>query len=197
MRIVVPNPKVDTFLNACGKWRPEFEHLRAIISQFELEEDIKWGWPCYARQGHKVCLIHGFKDYCAILFMKGALLHDHAGVLIQQTKNVQSARQIRFTTVTQIVDMQKLLSDYVRQAIEVERLGLKVEMKKTEAFDMPQELVARLRLDPALERAFGALTPGRQRGYLLYFAAAKQSETRQARIEKSIPSILAGKGLRD
>ncbi len=194
---MTPSPKVDAFLDAPGKWRPEFRRLRAITFGFELDEDLKWGWPCYALQGHKVCLIHGFKDYCAILFVKGALLNDHANVLIQQTKNVQSARQIRFTDVVQIANMENILVDYVGQAIEVDRLGLKVEMKKTEAFHMPQELATRLGSDPALKRAFAALTPGRQRGYLLHFASAKQSKTRQARIEKSASSILAGKGLRD
>jgi uncharacterized protein YdeI (YjbR/CyaY-like superfamily) len=194
---VQPSAKVDAFLARTEKWRAEFERLRAIILGCELQEDLKWGQPCYALQGRNVCLIHGFKDYCAILFMKGALLDDPAGVLIQQTENVQSARQIRFTNAAQIASMQNILKDYVQRAIEAERSGRKVLMKKTEAFDVPQEFKARLGSDPALKAAFEALTPGRQRGYLLYFASAKQPKTRAARIEASLPAIFAGKGRED
>jgi uncharacterized protein YdeI (YjbR/CyaY-like superfamily) len=195
---VQPSPKVDAFLDRAETWRPEFERLRAIILSCDLEEGLKWGQPCYTLPGgHNVCLIHGFKDYCAILFMKGALLNDPAGVLIQQTENVQSARQIRFTSAAQIAGMENVLKDYIQQAIEVERAGLKVVKKQTGAFPVPEEFAARLASDPALKTAFEALTPGRQRGYLLYFASAKQSKTRQTRVEASIPAILAGKGRDD
>lgn len=191
------SPKVDAFLARSQKWRAEFEGLRAIIVGCELEEYLKWGQPCYALEGRNVCLIHGFKDYCAILFMKGALLNDPAGVLVQQTENVQGARQIRFTSAAQIANMENILKDYIHQAIETERSGRKVQMKKIEAFDVPPEFKAKLEADPVLKAAFEALTPGRQRGYLLHFAAAKQAKTRQARVENNVPKILAGKGLDD
>lgn len=192
-----PSSKVDAFLARAERWRAEFERLRAIVLECGLEEALKWGHPCYALDGRNVCLIHGFKDYCAVLFMKGALLDDQAGVLVQQTANVQGARQIRFSSVDQIAGMENILKDYVQQAIEAERSGLKVPMKATDAFDVPEEFKAKLGSDPALKAAFEALTPGRQRGYLLYFASAKQSKTRQARVENSIPAILAGKGRDD
>jgi uncharacterized protein YdeI (YjbR/CyaY-like superfamily) len=191
------NPKVDAFLARAEKWRLEFERLRAIILGCDLDEDLKWGQPCYSLQGRNVCLIHGFKDYCAVLLMKGALLDDPAGVLVQQTPNVQSARQIRFTSEAQIAGMENILKDCIEQAIEVERAGLRVQKKQTAAFDVPAEFEARLGSDPAVKAAFEALTPGRQRGYLLYFASAKQAKTRQARVENSIPAILAGRGRDD
>ena len=191
------SPKVDAFLARTETWRAEFERLRNIILGCDLEEDLKWGQPCYSLEGRNVCLIHGFKDYCAVLFMKGALLNDEAGVLVQQTKNVQGARQIRFTSAAQIANMENILKDYVQQAIEAERAGRKVQMKQTEAFEVAPEFKASLASDSVLKAAFEALTPGRQRGYLLYFAAAKQAKTRQARVENCVPKILAGKGLDD
>jgi uncharacterized protein YdeI (YjbR/CyaY-like superfamily) len=191
------SPKVDAFLAREDKWRPEFERLRAIILACDLDEDLKWGQPCYSLGGHNVCLMHGFKDYCAVLFMKGAVLDDPAHILIQQTANVQSARQIRFTSAAEIAGMANVLSDYVQRAIEAEKAGLKAPMKATRDFAMPEEFRARLETDATLKAAFEALTPGRQRGYLLFFGAAKQAKTREARIDTNAPRILEGKGLDD
>ena len=162
-----------------------------------LTEELKWGHPCYTLKGKNVFLIHGFKDYCALLFMKGALLKDDQGILVQQTKNVQAARQIRFTSVKEIGKLERVVKNYIDEAIEVEKAGLKVEMKKTPAFDMPEEFKDKLQAMPLLKKAFAALTPGRQRGYLLHFASAKQAKTRQARIDKNIHRILEGMGIDD
>jgi uncharacterized protein YdeI (YjbR/CyaY-like superfamily) len=178
-------------------WREAFEALRPILLACDLEEQMKWGWPCYSLGGHNVCLIHGFKDYCAILIMKGALLDDPADILIQQTENVQSARQIRFTSAGQIAGMANVIADYVQRAIAVEKSGASVEKKTTREFEMAEEFRARLDTDAALKAAFEALTPGRQRGWLLHFSSAKQAKTRAARVEASVPLILAGKGRED
>jgi len=191
------NPRVDTFLSEATQWREEFTELRRIILDCGLTEELKWGHPCYTFQGSNIVLIHGFKEYCAILFCKGALLKDAKGILIQQTENVQAARQVRFTKVGEIVKLGPTLKAYIREAIEAEKAGLKVEYKKTSEFKMPEEFKNKLEENPALKTAFKALTPGRQRAYLLYFAAAKQSKTREARIEKCQAQILKGKGLTD
>jgi uncharacterized protein YdeI (YjbR/CyaY-like superfamily) len=191
------NPKVDGFLTEAEQWREEFEKLRKIILDCGLTEELKWGKPCYRLQESNVVLIHGFKDYCALLFMKGALLKDDRGILVQQTENVQAARQIRFTNVQEIVNLEPVLKGFVQQAIEVEKAGLQVDYKRTAEFKLPEELRNKLKKNPALKKAFAALTPGRQRGYLLYFSAAKQSQTRESRIEKCMPQILDGKGLND
>ncbi|WP_298733390.1 YdeI family protein [uncultured Chitinophaga sp.] len=191
------HPKVDSIIDKEQKWQKEFEKLREIILDCPLEEDLKWGCPCYSYQGGNVVLIHGFKDYCALLLFKGALLGDPEGILIQQTENVQSARQIRFTSLQQITSMARVLKSYIYEAIEVEKAGLKVEMKKTSDYPVPEEFQEKLDKMPALKKAFEALTPGRQRGYLFYFSSAKQSKTRASRVEKYIPQILEGKGLDD
>jgi uncharacterized protein YdeI (YjbR/CyaY-like superfamily) len=191
------NPKVDFFFNKASKWQAAYEKLRTIVLSCGLTEELKWGCPCYAYNNTNVVLIHGFKDYCALLFMKGALLNDTHNILIQQTENVQSARQIRFTGILDIVEQEATLKAYIHEAIEVEKAGLKVEMKKTTEFNMPEEFQHKLDAIPALKTAFEALTPGRQRGYLLYFSSAKQTKTREARIEKHMPAILAGKGFDD
>ncbi|HQU60453.1 MAG: YdeI family protein [Saprospiraceae bacterium] len=189
--------KVDAFLIKAKKWREEFEALRAIVLDCDLTEDFKWMHPCYTYQGANIVVIHGFKEYCALLFFKGALLEDTHNLLIQQTENVQSARQIRFTGLEQIKQLAPTLQMYIYQAIEVEKAGLKVAFKKTTEYQMPEEFQQKLEAMPALKDAFDALTPGRQRGYLYYFSQAKQSKTRAARVEKWIPQILAGKGLED
>jgi uncharacterized protein YdeI (YjbR/CyaY-like superfamily) len=191
------NPKVDAFLRRQDKWRPEFKKLRALLLDSGLTEDLKWGQPCYALDGKNVALIHGFKEYCAILFHKGALLKDPKGILIQQTKNVQSARQIRFTSVQEVTKLEKTLKAYLREAIEIERAGLKVQFKKTEDIEVPEELESRLAANAKLKAAFAALTPGRQRGYIFHFAQPKLSKTRAARVEKNVPRILEGLGLDD
>ncbi|HEY5410013.1 MAG TPA: DUF1801 domain-containing protein [Caulobacteraceae bacterium] len=189
------NPKVDAvILGRAGKWRREFEALREIILDCPLTEEVKWGWPCYSYEGTNVVLIHGFKDYCALLFMKGALMKDPEGVLIQQTQNVQSARQIRFTSLDEVAGLGAALKAYVQDAIELTKAGAKVSRKATSDFAVPDELRDRMDGDPDLRAAFEALTPGRQRGYLFHFSQAKQSKTRDARIEKCLPRILAGKG---
>ena len=190
-------PKTDPILARAGKWREEFEKLRAIILDFPLVEEVKWGWPSYSFQGGNIVLIHGFKEYCALLFFKGALLKDPKGILIQQTENVQSARQIRFANARQVAEMKTVLKAYIQEAIDVEKAGLKVSLKKATEFKIPEELQTKLDKNPALKTAFSALTPGRQRGYVLYFSAAKQSKTREARIEKCAPLILEGRGLND
>ena len=191
------NPKVDKFISEAEKWQEEFEKLRMIILDCQLNEELKWGNPCYTFQNSNIVLIHGFKEYCAILFMKGALLNDAHGLLIQQTENVQSGRQIRFTNVREIVNLEPILKTYVYEAIEVEKAGLKVPLKKTTVLIFPQEFQNKLDENPALKKAFEALTPGRQRAYNLFFSAPKQSQTRASRVEKSIPKILEGKGLDD
>jgi uncharacterized protein YdeI (YjbR/CyaY-like superfamily) len=191
------NPKVDGLLKKSMKWQEEFETLREIVLDSPLTEEVKWGQACYAFDGRNVVLIHGFKEYCALLFFKGALLKDPKGILIQQTENVQAGRQIRFTNVREIVAMRPTLKAYIHEAIEVDKAGLKVKLKKTSDFKVPEELQKQFDENPALKKAFAALTPGRQRGYLFYFAAAKQSKTREARVEKCMPQILKGKGLDD
>jgi len=190
------NPKVDWFFKK-GQWQEEFEKLRTIVLDCGLTEELKWGCPCYTFEKRNIVLMHGFKEYCALLFFKGALLQDAKGILIQQTENVQAARQIRFTNVREIIKLKPVLQAYIKEAIEVERAGVKVNLKKTAEFKMPDEFKKKLAESPGLKRAFNALTPGRQRGYLLYFSSAKQSRTREARIEKSVPQILEGKGLND
>lgn len=191
------NPKVDGFLRKAKKWRDEFEQLRKVCLDCGLTEELKWGKPCYTYQNSNIVLIHGFKEYCALLFFKGALLKDSKGILIQQTANVQAARQIRFTNVQEIVKMQSILKSYIKEAIDVEKAGLQVSYKKTSEFAIPDEFQNRLNNSPPLKKAFNALSPGRQRGYILHFSAAKQSETRKSRVEKCVPQILKGKGLND
>ncbi|MED3879861.1 YdeI family protein [Priestia megaterium] len=191
------NPKVDEFLTKAKKWKEEYETLRKIVLDCELTEDYKWMNPCYTFEKKNIVLIHGFKEYCALLFPKGALLQDSHGILIQQTENVQGARQIRFTNVQEIVEKEAILKAYIDEAIEVEKAGLKVKVKKPEELIIPEELQHKFNEIPALKAAFTTLTPGRQRAYILYFSAAKQSKTRQSRVEKCIPNILNGKGLND
>jgi len=191
------NPKVDFFFSKAKKWRDEFGKLRTIILDCGLTEELKWGKPCYTFQNSNIVLIHGFKEYCALLFFKGALLKDTKGILVQQTDNVQAARQIRFTNVQEIGKMEPILKAYIREAIRVEKAGLEVSYKKASEFKMPEEFQKKLAEIPALKIAFHALTPGRQRGYLLYFSAPKQSKTREARVEKCMRQILNGKGLND
>jgi uncharacterized protein YdeI (YjbR/CyaY-like superfamily) len=191
------NPKVDFYFNKAQTWQEELEQMRLIALDCGLMEELKWGTPCYTYQKRNIVLIHTFKEYCAFLFFQGAMLHDAHHMLIQQTKNVQAARQIRFTNVQEIVKRKAILKAYIYEAIEVEKSGLKVVLKKTTAYKVPEEFQIKLDKTPTLKTAFNALTPGRQRGYLLYFAAPKQSKTREARIEKSIPQILHGKGLND
>ncbi|MFF2888539.1 YdeI family protein [Paenibacillus sp. NPDC057967] len=191
------NAKVDGFLRKAKSWKEEFEALREIVLDCDLTEDFKWMHPCYTFEDKNVVIIHGFKEYCALLFHKGSLLKDPHGILIQQTENVQAARQIRFTNVQQIEDMQLMIKEYIYEAIEVEKAGLQVEFKKTTEYTVPEELDNKFVEIPELKEAFEALTPGRQRAYLFYFSGAKQSKTREARIEKYLPQILDGKGLDD
>ncbi|WP_411740179.1 YdeI/OmpD-associated family protein [Peribacillus sp. S4] len=191
------NPKVDEFLGKANKWKEEYETLRNIVLDCELTEEFKWMHPCYTFENKNIVLIHGFKEYCALLFHKGALLQDAHGLLIQQTENVQGARQIRFTNVQEIVATESILKAYIHEAIEVEKAGLEVEFKKNEEFIIPKELHNKFDDIPALKTAFEALTPGRQRAYILYFSQAKQSKTRESRIEKCMQKILDGKGLKD
>ena len=191
------NPKVDWYFTKAKQWKEESEKLREIILACGLTEELKWGKPCYAFEGSNIVLIHGFKEYCAILFMKGALLKDPKKILVQQTENVQSARQLRFRNVEEIVKQQPAIKAYVKEAIAVEKSGVAVPLKKTSDFKMAEEFQKRLKENAALKKAFEALTPGRQRGYLLYFSGAKQSATREARVEKCVPQILKGKGLDD
>lgn len=192
------NPKVvDRFLDKAKKWQQEMKLLREICLDCGLTEEFKWMHPCYTFQGKNVVLIHGFKEYCALLFHKGVLLKDTNNILIQQTENVQSARQIRFTSLQEIIDLKSTIKAYIFEAMEVEKAGLEVPMKKTSEFKMPDEFKVALDNDPDLKAAFQGLTPGRQRGYLLYFSQAKQSTTRTSRVEKYIPKILQGKGLND
>src|SRR6188768_3938458 len=191
------NPKVDWFFAKDTQWQKEYEKLRKIILECGLIEELKWGCPCYTFENTNIVLIHGFKEYCAYLFFKGALLNDPDGILTQQTKNVQSARQIRFTNVREITKMERVLKAYIYEAIEVEKARLKVKYKKTEDFKIPDEFQTKLDKLPALKKAFNALTPGRQRAYIFYFSQAKQSKTREARVEKYVQQILDGKGLDD
>ena len=191
------DPKVDAFIRKAKNWQEEFEKLRMIILGCQLTEELKWGKPCYSFQKSNIVLIHGFKEYCALLFIKGALLKDANGILIQQTNNVQAGRQIRFTNVREIVEMETVLKAYIYEAIEVEKAGLKVNFKKTAEFIILEEFQNKLDENPALKTAFEALTPGRQRAYIFYFSAPKQSKTRESRVEKCMQQILDGKGLND
>ena len=191
------NPKVDAYLSRAKKWQEEMEQLRMIILDCGLTEELKWGVPCYTFEKRNIVLIHGFKDYCALLFVKGALLNDAKGILITQTENVQAARQIRFTNVREIVAMEPILKAYIYEAIEVEKSGLKVKFKRTTEFRIPEEFQNKLDRIPKLKTAFAALTPGRQRAYILYFSQPKQTKTRESRVEKCMKQILIGKGLND
>ena len=191
------NPKVDGYLRKNKKWREELEKLRTIVLDCGLAEEVKWKVPCYTFQNSNIVLIHVFKEYCALLFIKGALLKDAKGILIQQTENTQAARQIRFNNVQEIVEMEPILKVYINEAIEVEKAGLEVDFKKTSEFNIPEEFQKKLDENPALKTAFESLTPGRQRAYILYFSAAKQSKTRESRVEKYMQQILDGKGLQD
>ena len=191
------NLKLDGFFKEAKKWRSEFERLRTVCLDCGLTEELKWGKPCYTYQASNIVLIHGFKDYCALLFFKGALLKDAADILVQQTDNVHAARQIRFTSVREIKDRAPTLKAYIKQAIEVEEAGLEVPARKTSDFPVPEEFQTKLEENPRLKAAFEALTPGRQRAYLLHFAAPKQSTTRTSRVEKCMEQILQGKGLKD
>lgn len=191
------NPKVDEFINKAEKWREEFEKLRMIVLECALTEELKWGVPCYTFEDKNIVLIHGFKEYCAILFVKGALLKDPNGILIQQTENVQAARQIRFAHVQEIISIETTLKAYIYEAIEIEKAGLEVEFKKTTEYKIPAEFQNKLDDIPPLKTAFEALTPGRQRAYIYHFSQPKQSKTREARVEKYIPKILEGLGLDD
>lgn len=191
------NPNVDFYFEKAEKWQEALEQLRKIVLECELTEELKWGVPCYTFQKSNIVLIHDFKEYCALLFMKGALLDNSKGLLIQQTENVQAARQIRFTNLREIVDNKAILKAYIYEAIEVEKAGLKVELKKTTEYSIPEEFQQKLDESSSLKTAFEALTPGRQRAYLLHFAQPKQTKTREARVEKCIPQIMDGKGLDD
>ncbi len=191
------NPNVDWFFSKSSKWQFAFNELRQLILSFDLVEELKWGHPCYTINKNNVVLIHGFKTYCALLFMKGALMNDSNNILVQQTENVQSARQMRFVSLDEIISQQEVVKLYIKNAIEVERSGVKFEMKKTTEYKIPEEFETALNQRSELKTAFYALTPGRQRGYLLYFSSAKQSKTRVQRIDNNIPRILEGKGLED
>jgi uncharacterized protein YdeI (YjbR/CyaY-like superfamily) len=191
------NPKVDFYFNNAEKWREEFEKLRMIVLDCGLTEELKWGCPCYTFQKGNIVLIHGFKEYCALLFIKGALLQDANDILIQQTENVQAGRQIRFTNIREIVELEPILKAYIYEAVEVEKAGLEVNFKKNTEFIIPEELQHKFNEIPALETAFKALTPGRQRAYILHFSEPKQSKTREARVGKWLQQILNGKGLTD
>lgn len=197
MSISEMNPKVDFYFVKNGKWQKELAHLRKIALGCGLTETLKWGVPCYQYQEKNIVLIHDFKEYCAFLFFKGALMNNTQGILIQQTKNVQAARQVRFTNLKEIVKMNTVLKAHIYEAIEVEKAGLNVELKKTAEYPIPEEFKTQLKKNAALKTAFYALTPGRQRAYLLHFSAPKQSQTRESRVEKCMPQILAGKGLND
>jgi uncharacterized protein YdeI (YjbR/CyaY-like superfamily) len=191
------SPKVEFYFREAKKWQEEFKKLRVVILDCQLNEELKWGCPCYTFQKKNIVLIHGFKEYCAVLFFKGALLKDANGILIQQTENVQAARQIRFTSAQEIVETETILKTYIYEAIEVEKAGLKVNLKKNTELIFPEEFQSKLDETPALKTAFDALTPGRQRAYNLHFSAPKQSKTREARVEKCMQQILDGKGLDD
>ncbi|MGE5381402.1 MAG: YdeI/OmpD-associated family protein [Methylocystaceae bacterium] len=191
------NPKIDEYLSKAKKWQEEMTKLRTIVLDCGLTEELKWRQPCYTFQNKNIVIIGGFKEYCALLFVKGSLLKDSNGILIQQTENVQAGRQIRFTNVREIIEMEPILKAYIHEAIEAENAGLKVEHKNTSEFVVPEEFQNKLDEIPALKTAFDALTPGRQRAYILYFSAPKQSKTRASRVEKWMPQILNGKGLND
>lgn len=200
-RLPVPasptNPRIDWFFEKDTPWKAAYATLRPILLESGLTEQMKWGCPCYTLDGKNVVLIHGFKDYCALLFFKGALLADAEHLLVRQTENVQSARQLRFGGAREITRQARVVRAYVREAMQVERAGLTVTRKSLEDYVMPEEFATRLQASPALKKAFESLTPGRQRGYLLHFSSAAQSRTRQARVERHVPRILVGKGLDD
>jgi uncharacterized protein YdeI (YjbR/CyaY-like superfamily) len=189
--------RVNVYLKRAKRWKDELILLHEIIMECGLTEDFKWMHPCYTYKGKNIVLIHGFKDYCALLFHKGALLYDAEYILVQQTENVQAARQMRFTNTQEIIDLKSIIKAYIFEAIEVEKSGLEVKMKKTSEYDMPDELIKAFENDPDLKTAFNSLTPGRQRGYLLHFGSAKQSKTRISRIEKAKPKIFEGKGFNE
>ena len=191
------NPEVDWFFNKKTKWQEEYSELRTLVLACELTEVLKWGCPCYTNQKSNIVLIHGFKNYCALLFMQGALLKDEKSILVQQTENVQAARQIRFTDIQEILSNKSIIKGYINEALAMDKAGLKVELKKTTEYKIPIEFENVMDDMPELKIAFGALTPGKQRGYLLYFSSAKQSKTKETRIEKHIEQILKGKGLDD
>ena len=191
------NPKVDFYFAKSAVWHDELLALRQLVLDCGLQEELKWGVPCYVFQQKNIALLHVFKTYCAILFFKGALLKDSNNILVQQTENVQAARQARFTNIQEIIQLAPFLKAYIYEAIEVEKAGLKVEMKKSTDLIYPDEFKAKIKANPIFKNAFEALTPGRQRAYILYFSAAKQAKTRDDRIEKCIPNILNGKGLSD
>lgn len=191
------NPSTDWFFTKASKWQEEYSELRTLVLDCGLTEQLKWGCPCYTIGKNNIVLIHGFKDYCALLFMQGALIKDTKGILIQQTENVQSARQIRFTNIKEIIKNRSTINAYIKEAIKIDKAGLKVELKKTTEYKIPEEFQTVLNDMPELKAAFQSLTPGRQRGYLLYFSAPKQSKTRETRIEKYLQQILDGKGLED
>lgn len=191
------NRKVDGFLKKAKTWKEEYEQLRNIVLDCELTEEFKWMHPCYTFEDKNIVLIHGFKNYCALLFHKGSLLKDTHGILVQQTENVQAARQIRFTSVQEIVELEPILKDYIHEAIEVEKAGLTVDFQKNTELTIPEELQHKFDEIPQLKTAFEALTPGRQRAYILYISKAKQAKTRESRVEKYIENILDGKGLND
>lgn len=196
-RLKTMNPKVNWFFDKDTPWKESYEKLRQIALGCGLTEELKWGHPCYTVNGSNVVLIQGFKEYCALYFLRGVLLEDDAGILIQQTKNMQGARQIRFRGLHEVVKLEPVLKTYIRRAVENEKAGLKVALKKTSEFEVPEEFAARLKASPALKKAFAKLTPGRQRGYLLHFASAKQSKTRIARIDANVDRIMEGLGLQD
>ena len=197
MKKSILNPKVDFYFTKAKKWQEELRILRTVIPGCGLKEELKWGCPCYTLGKSNIVLIHVFKEYCAVLFFKGALLNDSEGVLVQQTKNVQSARQMRFISLHEVNELKPILKAYIKEAIEAEKAGLKVKFKKTAEYKIPEEFQNRLNELPGLKTAFSSLTPGRQRAYLLYFSAPKQSKTRESRVEKCIKQILSGKGLND
>lgn len=197
MKASAPNPDVDWYFEKATRWTDAFAKLRTIALRSGLAEELKWGHPCYTLGGKNVFLIHGFKDYCALLFHKGALLDDPEGILVQQTKDVQSARQIRFASLAEVTKRARVVATYIERAIAVEAAGLEVKRKETTDYEVPAELAAAFRASSPLKKAFAALTPGRQRAYLLHIGSAKQSATRAARVEKHRARILAGKGIDD
>jgi uncharacterized protein YdeI (YjbR/CyaY-like superfamily) len=191
------NSRVDWYFGKNARWEKELRKLRTIALDCQLTEELKWGCPCYTLMGRNIALIHVFKQYCALLFFKGVLLKDRRSILVQQTKNVQAARQIRFTNLSEVVKIERDVKAYILEAIQVQKSGLQVKLKKTAEFELPDEFKDKLKKLPALKKAFYALTPGRQRGYLLHFSTAKQSKTRESRVEKCMERILDGKGLDD
>ncbi|MEZ4804733.1 MAG: YdeI/OmpD-associated family protein [Bacteroidia bacterium] len=191
------NPELDWFFNKTSKWQEAYSELRALVLSCKLSEELKWGCPCYTNNSNNIVLIHGFKDYCALLFMQGTLLKDPKKILIQQTRNVQAARQIRFKNLEEIIKHKSTIKLYIKEAIAIDNAGLKVIYKPTKEYEIPEEFKTVLDEMPELKKAFQALTPGRQRGYLLYFSSAKQAKTRESRIEKHLQHILDGKGLDD